>query len=151
MNAPHNFGCIPLFASDRSEELGLFSPDGKWVAYTSNELGDGEVFAISFPDKRGPVRISTAGGDEPVWSPDGTKLYYRDREEFIVEVETKFEGSRLIPGPTKRLFQIPLGRSIESFDITPDGKRFLVNAVENATNAASVKVILNWPMELQKN
>lgn len=136
--------------SDRWEHLGRFSPDGKWIAYRSDELRTDEIFAISFPEKRERVRISISGGDQPVWSPDGTKLYYRDPEAFIVEVETKFEGSRLIPGAPKRLFQISSGHSIESFDITPDGKRFLVNAVEKPTNVASLKVVLNWPTELQK-
>ncbi|MBI4662098.1 MAG: PD40 domain-containing protein [Verrucomicrobia bacterium] len=140
----------PFLNSEHSETLAHFSPDGKWIVYDSDEQRSSEVFAISYPDKRGKVKISNAGGTNPRWSPDGTKIYYQDPDNYLVEVALNVEPSRMIPGVPKRLFQIQPAALYGVFDIAPDGKRFLVNTAPEATNAVPLKVVLNWPLEFQK-
>ncbi len=131
---------------------GRFSPDGRWVAYTSDESGRYEVYVRMFSpdstaaasDSGGKWPISTAGGSEPRWSRDGKQLYYQssDGKLMAVEVATKSEFRAGLP---RTLFQ---GPSI-NWDITPDGKRFLF-AVPTGKGQAPFTVVLNWQSELKK-
>jgi Tol biopolymer transport system component len=125
---PEGFSkAIPFLKTPAMEEQARFSPDGHWVVYRSNETGRPEVYVQPFPGPGGKWQISTEGGLEPLWSPKGNELFFRNGRKMIaVEVTTSpsfsagtpqvlFEGRFL--GPT-----IPLGDSA----ISPDGQRFLM-------------------------
>jgi len=130
------------------------SPNQQWVLYQQNRSGQPEVYAMLFLDRLNPnqKRISNEGGTHPRWSPDGKKVYYLDRSNYIVSAEVRIDGTALHVGAVERLFEIhPANMGGPApFDIHPDGQRFLVNeAVEN-TNSVPATVVLNWTQEFQK-
>jgi serine/threonine protein kinase/Tol biopolymer transport system component len=120
-----------------------FSPDGRWVAYDSDESGSSEVYVRPFPGPGGIVRISTSGGRHPVWSRDGKELFFFARGGKLTSVPVKssprFEAGNPVP-----LFQLPGG----DFDVSPDGKRFL--AVAPVSKEKPLSLILNWTARLTR-
>ena len=139
----------PFLNSQHNEGPARFSPDGKWVLYSSDEGGARGVFAISFPDRRGKIKISNSAGRTGYWSPDGTTIYYQDLADYMVEVPVTMTSDRLIVGVPRRLFQIRIPAMYAGYDIAPDGKRFLISTY-TTTNASPIKMVLNWPLEFQK-
>jgi serine/threonine-protein kinase len=128
------------------------SPDGRWMAYTSNESGKYEVYVRPFQEvNKGKWQVSTSGGDSLLWSPDGCELFYRNGDSVMavaVETEPTFK-----PGKTEALFQ---GKyTSQEWDISPDGKRFLM-VKEIRSNASEgggprkINVVLNWTEELKQ-
>jgi Tol biopolymer transport system component len=162
-NTNSNIGMLSL-ESDRTPKLLLqekydegdpeISPDGRWIAYQSNESGRWEIFVRSFPDVDSGERwqVSTSGGESPVWSPNGKELFYRSPDAIMaVSVETK-PGFK--PGKSKILF---LNKYGGPFDIHPDGKRFLILKPPAPTGEASttagprqkINIVVNWFEELK--
>jgi Tol biopolymer transport system component len=128
----------------------VFSPDGRWLAYTSDDSGQMQVYVrpVSGPDRRWPV--STEGGRGPTWSRSGRELFYRDGLKMIaVNVST---GTELGLSPPVRLFEQPyaygLALSIASYDVSADGQRFLM--VKSADGSNHLNVVLNWSEELKQ-
>ena len=119
---------VTPFLNSRFEEIyPEFSPDGRWVSYASNESGQLEVYVESFPGPGGKSQISNQGGSEPLWSPDGKRLYYRSSNQvWAVDVQT---GSAFSAGKPRLLFErtgYATGIPSRNWDIYPDGKRFLM-------------------------
>jgi serine/threonine-protein kinase len=152
---------IPLIKTRFNEIHPTISPDGRWLAYGSDESGRYEVYVRSYPDTGELIQISTDGGFEPLWAPGGTQLYYR-RENHggtVLAVSVRgvptlsvgkprvlFEATR--PGGSSRFFSgLPYGRN---YDISPDGERFLVLEMEPDPPIAQVNVVLNWFDELER-
>ena len=152
-------GAVPPFrylATEAMEGGGRFSPDGKWIAYTSNESGRFEVYARPFSGgpatPAGKVRISNNGGGFAVWGPGGQEIFYMTPDASIVAVETRNLGRSDTVSPPFLLFQAcpgtkPFGVPNSgnpweyAFD-TRDGKRFLVTcAVEPA---GKLTILMNW-------
>ena len=109
-----------------AEAQPMLSPDGRWLAYASDESGRREVYVRSFLEPGGRWQISTEGGAEPRWNPDGNELFYRRGEEMwavAVSTEPVFE-----PGRPTLLFEgsFDLGRTVHNYDVSPDGKRFVM-------------------------
>ncbi len=141
----------PLLASPSDERLAELSPDGRWLAYASNEAGRSEVYVRSYPDLDRKWQVSIGGGTEPAWSRDGTEIFYRDEEGLrLISVEVvlgpDFQAGRpvvLLEGsyiPT-----IGYGRN---YDVAPDGKSFLMVRQDiGGTESASLRVVLNWDKE----
>ena len=140
------------------EGAGEFSPDGKWVAYISDESGRMEVYIRPFvvsgaagaAVRSGKWQVSTAGGTSPRWSPDGKELYFIDPEGDMMAAPITLAGSALTPGTSVKLFHAPIvgggqNFSLPQFDVTPDG-RFLINAALDAAAPESSPIILiqNW-------
>ncbi len=133
----------------------MFSPDGRWVAYLANETGKrAEVYVKSFPGPGPKTQISSEGGVEPLWSPDGKKLYYRwQNQVWAADVQT---GAFFSAGKPYILFEqeglfdhsVP-GRS---WDISPDGKRFLTTKREERKSRPITELVLvqNWFEELRR-
>jgi dipeptidyl aminopeptidase/acylaminoacyl peptidase len=135
-------------ATENSPRL---SPDGRWVAYTSNESGSVEVFVQGFPEPGGRTLISTSGGVEPVWSRDGRELFYLDGDAMMaVEVKT---SPTFAAGAPRMLFEgryVLSPTSIAGYDVSADGQRFLrVQPMHPDLPTNQIQVVLNWFEELR--
>ena len=144
----------PLLATEFSEGTPLVSPDGRWMAYVSDESGQSEIYVQRFPELGEKVTISTDGGAQPVWSPDGTELYYRGPGAMMVVPVTTGETFRA--GTAETLFvDRYFGNSggISNYDVAPDG-RFLMLATNadpiEDTAEGQLRVVLNWFEELER-
>ncbi|HEV2396929.1 MAG TPA: protein kinase [Candidatus Sulfotelmatobacter sp.] len=131
-----------------------FSPDGKWVAYSSNEGGRWEVYVTSFPDANGKWQVSTEGGEQPRWRGDGKEIYFlsSDAKLIAVSVDTQKEFQS---GTPTVLFQTDPREQVATteqvvYDASRDGQRFLVNSKDNRGSAHPMSVILNWKNEIKK-
>jgi len=135
----------PYAATDFSEFYAAFSPDGKWLAYYSEESGRGEVYVQSFPDPGRKWQISTQGGWEPIWSRDGRTIYYAAPGNKLMGVDVRISPT-FDAGIPQELYTLPflntLARNL--MVIAPDGKRILINASSGDTSAAPTTVVLNW-------
>jgi Tol biopolymer transport system component len=142
----------PLLSEKYNEAQPQISPDGKWMAYTSDESGRLEVYVRPVPDvdSGGRSQVSIGGGNNPLWSPLGRELFYRNADSFMaVQMETEPAFS---PAKPKLLFH---GAYLD-WDISPDGKRFLMIKTPAPTGAASadagprkINIVLNWFEELK--
>ena len=147
----------PLIQTSFAETRPAISPDGRWMAYQSNESGRAEVCVQPFPDvKQGRWQISTDGGDSPVWSPDGRQLFYRQGSAigFTLMGVTVEAGQAFKAGTPTVLFEGPYVSNTGSreWDIAHDGRRFLVIEEEGApgTTAANIIVVQHWFEELKR-
>jgi eukaryotic-like serine/threonine-protein kinase len=122
------------------------SPDGRWLAYVSDESGDREVYVRPFPGvDSAKFAVSVGGGLEPLWRRDGAELFFRNTsgDMYAVAVGT---GPQFEHGPPKLLFSRPsmaLQEFYRSYDVHPDGKRFLMLSAGGA-EARGLNVIFNW-------
>ena len=116
---------VPFLTTPFEEKQGQFSPDGRWVAYCSDESGKDEVYVQSFPVAGNKVLISTDGGREPRWRRDGRELFYLAADGKLMAVEVK-AGSTLTAGIPKALPFKVIRRNWASYAVTADGQRFLV-------------------------
>jgi serine/threonine-protein kinase len=144
----------PLVQTRFDERLAALSPDGRWLAYRSNESGRYEIYVRPFPDvDAGKQQISTAGGGRPEWAPNGRELFYAEGDALMsVPVTT---GPRFEAGAPVKLFEsrgrlfLPDGR----YGVARDGKRFLflTNSPDDDRIAQrpEIRVILNWTEELK--
>ena len=126
---------------------GRFSPDGKWVAYASNETGRWEIYVTSFPEAHGKWQVSNAGGDQPKWRSDGKELFYVSNEGKIMAVPVK-TGANFDMGTPTALFQANPREMIATseeftYDPSNDGQKFLINT-QIKTATAPMSVVLNW-------
>ena len=147
-----------LFLATPFQERGVsFSPGGQWIAYVSDESGQDEVYVRPYPGPGGQVIISTGGGEEVVWGPDGSELFYRNGDQvMVVEVTTGQTFSAGAPAP---LFAAPYaldnaggGAGNPNYDISPDGAQFIFVEHDSATGVegvAQITVVLNWFEELK--
>ena len=146
---------VPFLRTQFQETQARFSPDGKWMAYVSNESGRDEVYVSSFPGASGRIRVSNSGGVQPRWRRDGKELFYLSPDRKMMAVPVKGEPTLEVGTPTV-LFEvrfIPQGSAVpyayHQYDVTADGQRFLLNApLENPT--VPITVVLNWPAGLKK-
>jgi serine/threonine protein kinase len=149
----------PLLQEKYNEIQPQISPDGRWIAYASDQSGDFEVYVRPFPEVNKTMwQVSTSGGRDPLWAPDGRELFYRNGNSVMaVEVETK---SAFSPGKPKVLFQGEYisgsTSNLNPWDISHDGKRFLM--VKEATRVSTtaeasrptINIVLNWFEELKE-
>ena len=142
----------PFLTSPFSEFNPNLSPDGRWLAYVSNESGRDEIYVTSFPQPRGRLQISTEGGTQPAWAPSGAELFYRnDRKMMAVDIVTEPE---LTPANPRLLFEgsYHQGSSYgRNYDVMPDGQRFImVKTAAPETAPTQVHVVTNWFDELKR-
>ncbi|HBB87995.1 MAG TPA: hypothetical protein DC047_10305 [Blastocatellia bacterium] len=157
---------LPLFG-DRKEYLILnspfneqtpaFSPDGRWLAYTSDETGNYEIYVQSFSadgklaaDKQ---RVSTNGGTYPLWRRDGSELFFVAPDGQMMSSAVKTAGTEFQFAAPKSLFKTRMLAWITNFheyDISPDGQRFLIGTLIGEPKAPPPTVILNWTAALKK-
>jgi dipeptidyl aminopeptidase/acylaminoacyl peptidase len=131
-----------------NEVSGQFSPDGRWIAYVSDESGRQEVYVAPFAGTGGSSQISTAGGVEPRWRRDGAELFYW-AGNTLMAASVNGRGSAFEVGAVRPLFESRRREGgSSSYDVSVDGQRFLVNSVVD--ESAPVTLLVNWPALLKK-
>lgn len=131
---------------------GRFSPDGKWLAYSSTESGRAEVYVTPFPGPGGKWQVSTEGGSFPQWRRDGSELFYMALDNKLMSVQVKENGSSFVVGTVKPLFQTKPYFGLFTanlFDVTADGQRFVIPYDSGQANR-TISLVVNWPALLQK-
>jgi Tol biopolymer transport system component len=144
----------PLLQAKWTVRNAQLSPDGRWIAYASNETGAMEIYVSPFLSGTGKWQVSTGGGQEPRWRQDGKELFYlsADGKMMAVAVTT---GASFKPGSPVALFQThrrqPLSAlDVFSYDVSGDGQRFLIATKVDEANAAPLSIILNWTSEMER-
>ena len=141
-----------------SERSGEISPDGRWLAYESNESGQREIYVRPFPDiDTGRWQVSTGGGNHPVWARSGEELFYLAPDVAVMRVAVEGAATFRAGTPT-RLFQGPYlgpgaGRGFRTYDVSPDGQRFLMikeGTPEESGAPPSLILVQNWTEELKR-
>jgi serine/threonine protein kinase/Tol biopolymer transport system component len=144
----------PVVSSPQYEYGGSIAPNGKYIVYSTNESGKYQVIVRSYPDLKGKWQVSVEGGFASAWSPDGKEILYLNLVGKMMAVSLQ-DGAIFKPGRPRELFDVSQmffpNVPLNNYDITPDGKRFLM--VRNARfsgNATSFNVVLNWIEELKR-
>jgi hypothetical protein len=139
----------PYIRGPFNQTAGRFSSDTRWVAYQSNESGKADVYVQSFPKPRGKVLISTAGGRNPEWGPNGRELFYVSPDEKLMAVAMKLGVESAEASLPRELFPLPrISIGLSPFEVAADGQRFLVQVTTDKIEP--LNVILNWPALLKK-
>jgi len=144
---------IPFVQTEFDVREGRFSPDGRWIAYDSNESGRREVYVQPFPASGGKWQVSINGGSQPKWRPDGTELFYLAADGKLMDVPVT-ANANFKQGIPKALFQTMFigdrGGGFEHYQVTTDGQRFLINTPSAEGTDAPITVVLNWTAGLKK-
>jgi Tol biopolymer transport system component len=140
----------PFLQTGFNEQRPKFSPDGRFIAYESNESGRSEIYIRPFPGPGGKWQVSTDGGTRPRWRDDGKELFYLSQEK-IMTAEVKLGSSGIEVGAVKTLFH---SRSTsfsgsEFYDVTGDGQRFILSSTRD-DRAAPATLVVNWVGEIKK-
>ncbi|MCZ6752814.1 MAG: hypothetical protein O7E51_13430, partial [Acidobacteria bacterium] len=139
-----------LLGAEYDEDLSDLSPDGQWLAYTSDESGQNEIYVRPYPNiEEGKVQVSADGGDEPVWGPDGQELFYRNGNALMV---LSFEDDpNFLPGLPEELFTWnAVGAAGGHYDVSPDGRFLVMKAGGGETTGPQIIIIQNWFEELNR-
>ena len=141
---------FPVAQTEFAETLGTFSPDGRWIAYTTDETGQPDVYVQPFLRAGKKHRISPNGGRNPHWRADGRELFYLDATGMMTSVSIGLNDTSPSFGLPKTLFPAG-GLSVTNmYAVTRDGQRFLVNRPQNMVTTTPLTVIVNWTSTLQK-
>ena len=142
----------PFLVTPFEERSPLFSPDGRWLAYVSDETGAVEVYVTPYPGADRKIPVSTGGGTEPMWARDGRELFYRTADELMVVTFDSVTGRA---GTPTALFtdgfvrDESAGAVSANYDISLDGERFvMVDRVQALATQQSIRVVLDWSEEL---
>ena len=141
---------IPFVQTQFQEALGHFSPDGRWVAYQSNESGRFEIYVVPFPGPGGKWQITTASGLYPRWRRDGTELFYLALDNTLMAAAVNGKGPSLEVGAVKSLFVAPVAGIRSAYDVSADGQRFLINTLPEQAASPPITVVVNWTAGVRK-
>ena len=134
----------PILHGPFNESRAKFSPDGRWIAYQSNESGRAEIYVVPLSGTLGKWQVSTRGGSDPYWSRDGREIFYLSPDRQLMSVPVTM-GESFVPGTPQSLFRVQVEDGIRRnvYDVSPDGKRFLflLTAGEAST---PMTVVVNW-------
>ena len=140
---------LPLLATPFDEMVGRFSPDGRWLAYESNESGRSEIYVrkLAWSADGKPVlgakwMVSTDGGADVRWRRNGRELFYRHPSGAIMAADVSPQGEAANTGIPRRLF--PLAPAVLNWDVAPDGQRFLALVPVTPQTSDPISVVLNW-------
>jgi Tol biopolymer transport system component len=144
----------PVLNSQFDETMPRLSPDGRWLAYVSNESGRGEVYVIPFPGRGGRWQISSngvgLGGVASLglaWSRDGKQLYFRDAAGALMAVDVQLQPREFHSGLPRQIFTAPGG--VRPIDAAPDGRILLMVQAEQEVSSP-ITLVLNWDAEMKK-
>jgi len=146
----------PLIATPANELNGEVSPDGRWLAYKSNESGQDEVYVRPFPNVNdGLWQMSVGGGVQPAWARNGRELFFRTPDGALMSVPVELQPTFSPGAPTRILdARYILSGPGRSYDVSPDGQRFLMlrgsDSSGDASTPSSIVVVQNWFEELRR-
>jgi Tol biopolymer transport system component len=139
-------GVEPYLRTAADEAFAAVSPDGRWIAYESNESGRNEIYVQSFPTAGTKYQVSTGGAQGALWSPDGRELFFVGADEFLKSVSvTASEGLEF--GTPRALFSV---RNTFSLDVAPDGQHFIAILPAATGSVTELQVVLNWTAALSR-
>ena len=148
---------IPFLNTESNELYPYFSPDGRWIAYASDESKQLEVYVRQFfptgaaqQSRDGKWQISIDGGTRPRWRRDGKELFYLSNDNKIMAVPIKTTASTIEIGTARPLFQTHPATVANNYDVSGDGQRFIVNSVLESQTPSTIILVVNWPAELKK-
>jgi len=143
-----------FLASPANEVQARFAPNGRWLAYASDESGKFEVYVRPFPPSTGQSLISVAGGMQPEWRRDGQELFYISADRKLMAVPVTTDGTTFSNGAPRVLFDVQMPEPSPPYPtdyaVSADGRRFLVNTVVDQPTRPALTVILNWTADLKK-
>jgi Tol biopolymer transport system component len=145
---------FPIIQSNFRESQAKFSPDGRWIAYVSDESGSAQVYVQNFPTAGRKLMVSINGGFQPRWRRDGKELFYFGTDNKLMAVQVKTNGDDFEAGSPSSLFQaslippIPIGGS--AAEVTHDGQRFLINVLVDESSSSPAIVVQNWTASLKR-
>ena len=138
-----------LAATEFNEWGAQFSPDGRWIAYQTDESGRPEIYVTSFPEVGRKWQVSPEGGTQPRWRADGRELYYLTPTAKLMVAAVDPSGAGFQVGEITELFDTPrLPSGVFDYDVTADGERFLMNTVGDSA-FEPITLVVNWTAELE--
>jgi Tol biopolymer transport system component len=151
----------PVVNSEFYEQQPQVSPDGRWLAYMSDVTGRFEIYVrplTAAATVGEPTRVSTSGGIQPRWGPDGRELFFVNvslgtSAAEMMTVPVQPSSARFASGAPVSLFKVPMASKLligRDYDVSPDGQRFLVGTVVGNAQSTPVTIVLNWPAGLKK-
>jgi serine/threonine protein kinase len=154
---------IPFLQTEFNETRGRFSPDTRWIAYVSDESGPSEVYIRSFrePGQSGTTmgaisgqqtQVSISGGDAPRWRGDGKEIFYFSHDNKMMAADITVKDGSLEVGHVHPLFDVPsiVQMNGSDYDVTADGKRFLINVPLETQNQRPLTLVVNWDLAVKK-
>ena len=146
---------FPFLQTEFNETGAVFSPDGRWIAYQSNESGQNEIYIRPFPGPGGKWQVSTKGGTRPRWRGDGKELFFVALDLKGMSAEIKTNDATVTVGLERPLFQfgsfIGFGITRSLYDVSSDGHKFLVETTQGDVFSVPVTLVVNWLDELKKD
>ena len=144
----------PLMPSGFITMEARYSPDGHWIAYTSNESGKFEVYVVPSSGSGGKWQISNGGGQQPLWRRDGKELFYLSSDDKLMSVPIKLNTDSVQADAARPLFSLAnsilsVNGLVAPYDVSPDGKRFVVVTIEQG-KSFPINLVTNWTAALQK-
>jgi len=144
---------ISFLQTPFNEDGARFSPDGHFIAYYSDDSGSYEVYVQPFPASGAKWQISSGGGMQPRWRRDGKELFFMGPEKKLMAVDVNLGNGTFEAGVPKMLFQTrsigyPVPRN--TYECSPDGRRFLINALQSDAGSTPITVIVNWTADLKR-
>jgi serine/threonine protein kinase/Tol biopolymer transport system component len=137
-----------------NESRAMFSPNGRWIVYESDESGKKEIYVQSFPASGAKWQISVSGGSQPRWRRDGKELFFLGGDRKVTAVDVNTEAPTFAHGTPRALFETRISkgedRPGDQYVVTSDGQRFLVNTVAEEGAYTPISVVLNWTVGLKK-
>jgi Tol biopolymer transport system component len=144
---------VPYLQTRFNEDYGKFSPNGQFVAYSSDESGRNEVYVQTFPASGRKWQISVGGGAQPQWRRDGGELFYLSPERKLMAVDVKSDTATLEVSTPKALFQTHLSAypgPRNYYDVSADGQRFVMNSLLDVNKLNPITVVINWAADLRR-
>jgi Tol biopolymer transport system component len=141
----------PYLQTRFNERSPSFSPDGRWIAFASNEAGNDEVYVQPFPGPGARSQVSVDGGVMPVWAPSGREIFYRNGDKMMA-VPIESTAQSFIPGTPAMLFEksYVTSEGDQFYDVAPDGQRFVMLKPNQPRDAGSIVVVQDWTRELER-
>jgi len=142
---------VPFLVTPFNERSPMFSPDGRWLVYVSDESGRDEVYVRSYAESGQKIPVSTEGGTDPVWSRNGRELFYRNGDSLMAASVTT--GTAFTVGKPEKLFdqqmviEINPGTGSLNYDVSPDGRFVMI--IPTGKNH-ELELVLNWFEELKR-
>ena len=140
----------PFQQTEFDEDDAHLSPDGRWVAYSSNETGRYDVYVRPFPGPGGKWQISNSGGDFSVWRRDGRELFYLADDGSAMAVDVDGSGSSFKAGEPRKLFSTQVFTTNSPWDVTADGQRFIVVSRGQYEAENAINTVVNWDAEAER-